>query len=858
MPQLSLLRIKTILLLLFGMEIFQPVNGRQAAEPGATDWQELHAEGQVRPCYEAILARLGRLSPARLRNLRESMDATLREMGVTFNASGPEKVMSCDVLPHVFTQEEWDRIDSGLKQRLRAFELLLQDVYGPKEILRSGTLPAEIVLGSPHYQRASIDLVKPKDAYLHLSGVCLVRDQTGKPTVKHHHFAHASGLSYMMQNRRALARVVPEVFEDVPLRALADAPLALLESLRALTQTPDQEISVVLLSPGPGSAVYSEHSFLARRMGIPVVQGGDLLVLNDCVYLKTVQGLERVEVIYNRLADQWLDPLVFRSDSDIGVPGLMHCLRRGTVALINGIGSQLADDRSLLSFANRIIRFYLNEDPILPTLPTHWLGDIDQREMVLENLDRYEIRELFIDGLSGAELSDCLDPAVIRREGRRLVAQPRGIEAKAAQLGSDRPSASTQEHIVFALRQNEGFEVFPGALTRVSASGRTDFEGPWSSRDSWVLGSDSHLLAPRAPSVSGPLLLQQKVTSRVAESFYWMGRYLERAYDQAYLIQVVESLETEELNSAERKLYRPMWNTLLPPLEKSAGTSRRSITNRIDRYRLMLLPEAGSVASIFGRAFKNANSVLECLSPEAWAILNELHQSFPKYRKKLSEEDAARVARRIGELVTRMVPQFFATASATMLADDGLRFCRVGQLLERAIITGNALASVSKALTRQEHTTEIELSAFLRLLATRDAYRRLYQTRAEPLSILEFLWQNSQAPRSVYRCLQECASLLRESASEHLPGAEKPLLAIDGLCQQLKRVDWSAFVGAFSEDTPVPQPSSTQGSQLQPLLNRLLQQTLDIHLLISDGFLSHQANISQSSQPMFKGFRHGV
>lgn len=830
---------------------------RTQGQTGNLGWQELYDEnGDVRSSYESILSRLEGLSPSQLRNLRENIEATLREMGVTFNAGGPEQIILCDILPHVFAQQEWERVERGVKQRLQAFECLLQDVYGAKEILRSGVLATELVLGSPHYQRASIGLTKPKDAYLHLSGLCLIRDKTGALLVKHHHFAHASGLSYMMQNRRALARVVPELLEEVPVQALADAPLALLESLRMLANVPETDISVVLLSPGPGSAVYSEHSFLARRMGIPVVQGGDLLVLNDCVYLKTVQGLERVEVIYNRLADQWLDPLVFKRNSLVGVPGLMHCARKGTVSLVNAVGSQLADDRSLLPFANRIIRFYTGEQPILGTMPTYWLGEIDQREMVLEDPERYEIRELFIDGLSGGDICAKLDPQNIRRQANRFVAQPRGLEATAGQFASEAQEQRNQEHIVFALRQGADFEVFPGALTRLAAPGRTDFEGKWSSRDTWVLGSGVHLLSSR--NTPQPVLIQQKVTSRVAEEFYWLGRYLERAYDQAYLIQVIETLETEELNSAERKLYRPMWNRLLPPLEKSAGTSRRSITNRIDRYELMLLPEPGSVVSILHRAFQNAGSVLECLSPEAWAILNDLDQCFKrqKYRKNLKEQHLVRATRRMGEMVTRMVPQFFATASATMLADDGWKFCRIGQLLEKGIITANAVASVSKSLVREAHTTEIELSAFLRLLATRDAYRRAYQTRAEAVSVLEFLWQNAQAPRSVYRCLQECALLLRDSASGDLPGATKSLHAIDELSQQIKRVNWSAFVGLFGESSSESQRS--RSSELEPLLNRLLELTLELHTHISDGFLSHQANIAHSSQPMLKGFLHGV
>ena len=242
----------------------------------------------------------------------------------------------------------------------------LRDIYGKKEILKANLLPIQPILGSTAYQRAAASLTPPGGAYLHLAGLSLCRVPSGEFVVKHHYFSNASGISYMIQNRRALARVIPQSFQDFSIRSIADAPVDILELLRSLSDHPDP--TVVLLSSGPGSAVYSEHSFLARRMGIPLVQGGDLLVLNDAVFLKTVSGLEKVEVIYNRISDQWLDPMVFRRDSLLGVAGLVHCIRKGTVAVVNSIGSQLSDDRALLPFAGQIIRFYLGERAALAHL----------------------------------------------------------------------------------------------------------------------------------------------------------------------------------------------------------------------------------------------------------------------------------------------------------------------------------------------------------------------------------------------------------------------------------------------------------------------------------------------------------
>ena len=854
----------------------QPIS-TASPKPG---WHEIFTEdGAPRPIFRKILRDLSELPPADLRALDDRMEATLREMGVTFDVlrSDPwgRPPWTCDLLPHIFASADWQFIVRGFRQRLRAFEAFLDDVYGRREILRSNTIPIHAVLGSPHYQSAAAGLKRPLDAFLHLSGICIARDHRGWIQVKSHFFSHATGLSYMMQNRRALARVVPEIFDEAPVQALAEVPLLVLERLRVTAASFGGDPTVVMLSPGTGATVSTEQSFLARRMGIPMVQGGDLLVLDDCVYLKTVRGLERVEVIYNRVADAWLDPLVFRRDSMLGIPGLVHCLRKGTVALVNAVGSQLADDRSLLAYAPQIIRFYLGEQPILPTVQTMWLGDIDQRELVLEHLDRYRIRPILRENTSGSwEQSMSTDDASLRAEIRRapadFVAQPRDEGADTVCFEDGRQVSHTQDHMIFAVRSGKDFDVFPGALTRVfsrtAAAG--DFGFGWTSKDSWVLNdaTTAPLLPVLARHVPDTSLPPRQVTSRVAECFYWMGRYLERAHHQAYLIHVIETLETEELNSAERRHYRPMWNRLLPPLEKSAGTSRRSITTRLDRYRLMLAPEPGSVVRTFLRARFNAESVQDSLSPEAWATITNLHTRFQRarFREELPVSEAVTSTRRTADFVTQIIPQFFAICSNTMLADDGWRFCEIGQMIERAIITANSVLSIAGALAplpagreTTAQASEIELSAFLRLLGTRDAYRRIYQMRAEPRNVLELLLQHPEVPRSVFRCITRCGTLLRESTAQEITSAATAVAAVEDLAHRLRRIDWTGYVRqAQDEDQIEAGPTDARPArphELEPLLKNLLNATAGMHSLIADSFLNHQARIAQVSQPVLQG-----
>jgi uncharacterized circularly permuted ATP-grasp superfamily protein/uncharacterized alpha-E superfamily protein len=831
------------------------------------------AEGNPRPGYERPLNYLQALKKPELRALDEQMEATLREMGVIYGvpSRGEAQPWLCDLLPHVFSLEEWQRVSEGVVQRIVAFEMFLKDVYGKREILRDGIIPVPPVLGSPHYQGASMSrdaraisasklgsphfedssmgIPLPRNAYLHLCGICLTRNTNGALAVKEHHMSRASGISYMMQNRRALASVVPDLFEENAVCSLADTLSPVVEVLRGLADSTWDEPSPVLLSPGTLDPLYSEHSFLARRMGIPLVQGGDLLVLDDHVYLKTVRGLKRVDVIYNHVADDRLDSLVFRKGSTEGVPGIVQCLRRGTVKLVNALGSQLVDDASLLSMAPQIIRYYLREPAILPTIRTYWMGDLDQREMVLEKLSDYRVRPVFASNFSGTlHVAHTELARLIRKFPRNYVAQP-------IMAGGKLDADLEQDHIIYALRHSdERYEVFPGALTRVFPRRADRRESI--SKDSWVPALSHETEGAQSWSRDSIEVhhATREVTSRVAESFYWMGRYLERAYHQAYLIQAIETLESEELNAAERKLYRPMWNRLLPPLETSAGESRRSITTRADRYRLILVNEPGTLVRTFSRAMANAESIRESLSPESLATLNRLRDLFQRtrFRENLPDEVCGRIARRLSGTVMESIPQFFAIAERSVLGDDGWRFCEAGELLERAIITAHAVNSISRSLIRAPLATEIQLSAFLRLLGTRDAYRRVYQTRAEPGSVIELLFQHPEGPRSVVRCLTGCAERLRKSAAPDQAGATSALNGIETLIHQIKRIDFAAQLrqtGQKLAEDPRTRPAET----LESLLTHLTQSLSGIHHLISDGFLSHQAFIAESIQPMLLG-----
>lgn len=840
-------------------------------------WNEVRRENDSP--YSTILARLQALEPSLLRHRGERLEAALREMGVTFGGREDlplsERFWSCDLLPHLFAETEWNRIQAGFTQRLRAFEAFLHDIYlGEQTILRERRIPVQPVLGSPFFHKSCRGLPPASGRYLHFSSLCLTRLPDGVLAVKRQYFSRAGGLAYLLQNRRVMARIMPELFYDHAVEPVAEAPLDLLEMLQRTA--PSEEGFVVMLTAGKASPVYSGHTFLARRMGIPVVQGNDLVVLHDRVYLKTIDGLKPVAVIFNRIHEGDLDPLAFQPDSRLGVPGLVHCLRQKTVSVVNGPGVQLADDPALLAFSNIIIRHYLGEAPRLPTLPTFWCGDADQREEVLDRLE-----EMRISPLSGAPLAGWsgrlpYNAADLTRIRKLLTRQPSLYVAQPLQEGeltlsvvNGRFEHRLQDHLIYALAHEDEVEVLPGALTRLSGphSAATDHETGSGSKDTWVLSSEtepspkSHL--HRWHRDGSPLT--RVVTSRVAEAFYWMGRYLERTYTMAYMVQTVETLETEELNRAERQLYRPVWNAILPPIEGTGRATQRNLNSTVGRYRLLHHPDdSGSIAFCVDMAMTNARSIQDNLSPEAWAVIYELHEGFrrTRYRDRAEPHVLARATRRLSDLAVRLVPQFFGMAETTILEDDGWRFCELGKWIERAGASANASVSISRPLTEQlnrppglDHATEIELSAFLRLLGTRDAYRRVFQSRAEPERVLEILWQHPCAPRSVTRCLNACRRLLEEFDLAHISSLERTLREVEALNHRLARINWRHH---SVQSLPGRKIGAPRHEGLKGVLEDLMEACWRLHHIITDSFLTHQALIPRPSQLAFEPLRHEV
>jgi len=471
------------------------------ALPGAYD-EFVSEEGATREEVAGVVRLLSKLGDRELRKRQRMAERVFFRHGVTFSLGGDdesiERIFPFDVLPRVIPAAEWERVEEGLLQRVRALDTFLADVYGPGRILAEGRIPEEIVRGSRGYLRQVVGIAPPGGVHIHVAGVDLIRDGNGTFTVLEDNLRVPSGVSYLLENRAVMKRVHPHAFGEARVRAVDDYPLRLRDALLSLAPS-DGAPGLVLLTPGPFNAAFFEHAFLARRMGCELVQGADLFVERDCVYLRTTGGPVRVHAIYRRIDDAFLDPEVFLEDSMLGIPGLMRAYAAGNVTLANAPGNGVADDKAIYPFVPEMIRYYLGEDPILPQVETFLCAREDDLAYVLDNLDRLVVKAVDAAGGYGMLMGPDASRAERGRFAERIRANPRGYIAQPRVELSTCPTwvrgglAPRRVDLRPYVVTGASPYVVPGGLTRVAlrkGSYVVNSSQGGGSKDTWVLADE--------------------------------------------------------------------------------------------------------------------------------------------------------------------------------------------------------------------------------------------------------------------------------------------------------------------------------------------------------------------------------
>lgn len=464
-------------------------------------YDEMMSGNVVRNHYRDFVNGFSKFDVSEMDQKNDLAKKLFMTQGITFtvynDGEGIEKIFPFDVVPRIIQSSEWEFIQKGIEQRLKALNIFLKDVYHQQFIIKDEVLPSSLVYTCPNYLREMINVDVPFDIYTHISGIDLIRDYDGSYYVLEDNLRTPSGVSYMLENRKMSYRLFPNILPNIKVKQVNIYPDLLIKNLLSFGRQISAKPNVVLLTPGIFNSAYFEHTTLARLMGIELVEGRDLVVQNHQVYMKTTKGLKKVDVIYRRVDDEFIDPLVFRQDSVLGVPGLYHAYRKGNVIIVNAMGNGVADDKAIYSYVPDMIRYYLGEEPILKSVPTYRMENMDERKYAIENMHKMVVKKTNESGGYGMLIGDKATDEEIAEFTKQINLNPRSYIAQPIIKLSTAPcyiNGVLQPRRVdlrpFALYGPDGIDIVPGGLTRVAlkeGSIVVNSSQGGGSKDTWVV-----------------------------------------------------------------------------------------------------------------------------------------------------------------------------------------------------------------------------------------------------------------------------------------------------------------------------------------------------------------------------------
>lgn len=464
-------------------------------------YDEMMEAGKVRPLYASLFNALENLNKEELNQKNSLASELFMSQGITFTVyndkEGIERIFPFDIFPRIITANEWAIIESGVKQRLKALNLFLKDIYYNQEIIKEGIIPAWLIASCPHYTREVFGINVPYDLYVHIAGIDLIKGEDGKFYILEDNLRTPSGVSYMLENREVTKRIFPNLLNENKVKMINNYPLLLHSILISLSPRQIKSPNVIILTPGIYNSAYYEHTFLARQMGIQLVEGRDLVVNNHKVYMKTTRGLQQVDVIYRRVDDEFLDPITFRSDTILGIPGLIGAYRKGNVAIVNAVGTGVADDKAVYAYVPEMIKYYLNEEPILPNVPTYSMIEKDQQDFVFKNINKMVIKGTNQSGGYGMLMGNNTNSKEVELFKQKVKENPREFIAQPIVKLSTVPcfiEGKLQARHVdlrpYALCGPSGIQIVPGGLTRVAlkeGSLVVNSSQGGGSKDTWII-----------------------------------------------------------------------------------------------------------------------------------------------------------------------------------------------------------------------------------------------------------------------------------------------------------------------------------------------------------------------------------
>ena len=781
----------------------------QAAEPSSH-------KPSLTPTWTTFFNFLGTDGFGDLNHRTANLRRQIRDNGVTYNvyadANGPQRPWSLDLFPLIISGDEWAGIEAGIEQRTRLLNAVMTDVYGPQTLLSQGLLPAALVQGHPGYLRAMQGVQPAGGMFLHIAAFDMTKGPDGKWWVVSQRTQAPSGLGYLLENRLSISMLFPEAFRSMEVARLADSYKSLINSMKALSPVPDSRI--VLLTPGPYNETYFEHAYLARYLGLTLVEGSDLLVRNEKLYLKTLRGLEPVHGILKRMDDEFLDPLELRADSTLGVPGLLQVIRAGNVQVANAPGSAFLESPALLGFLPALSKHLLGETLSLPSLSTWWCGEQAVMQDMLPQLKNCVIKPTYpgsgMESVIGHTLSQRgLDEWAGRmlRNGEDYTVQAYMPLVQTPTWQGEKIAPRSAMLRVFALPDGlGGWRVLPGGLARLAGKNENiaSMQRGGSSADVWALAPEASKAEPAstsppiAPEAALPLLPllrnKQPVTSRAAENLFWLGRYTERAENSLRLAQItLQSLAGEDQSSQPLMAWISQMaaNHGLVLHDVPAATQAKRV---FERSLIAGLADVATQASVgFNlRALKSAASaVRERLSQEQWHVIEHMEQDFFRrcelfmFEHEAHHDYSSIEALRALDVTSNYLAAITGAQTDRMMRDDGWRLLSIGRHIERLATLSGALAAGFETKAVFDHSG---FSAIVALFDSTITFHAQYQQRRDLPALLDLLVQDLDNPRSLSWVIKTMRGRLRKLADE--PVNDESDLASQLRLPDLDNADW--------------------------------------------------------------------
>jgi len=811
-------------------------------------------EPKVLPHWERFMGAVAALGSEQLELRRREAQRLLRENGVTYNVYGDSHKLTrpwrLDPVPLLISSEEWGLIEAGLKQRAELLDLVLNDLYGKQILLKKGLLPRELVLAHDGFLHACVGALPNRKHQLTVYSANLARGHNGRMWVLNDRSQAPSGLGYALENRTVMTRVLPDIFRETQVHRLSGFFKALRKALADLAPHNKEDPRIVILTPGSLNETYFEHAYLASYLGFSLVQGDDLTVRDGRVWLKSLDGLQPVDVILRRVDDSFCDPLELRSTSRLGVAGLLEAVRRDNVAIANPLGSSVLENSGLLAFLPRLSRYFLNQELMLPSVATWWCGQRRERDFVLQNLERLIIKSTnrtsgnsaLFGGLLSTKEKELLRASIIAKPycyvGQELVSFStvpafidRRIEPRFAVLRS------------FVVASGDDYQVMPGGLTRVARQ-QDDFivsnQAGGVSKDTWVLADepDQQVSLWSLPGRDVVLAaITEPLTSRAADHLFWVGRHLERIKAATRLMRMILAKLSED---QERKdpLDSQCLKVLLRAMTQVTGTypgfvkGHASVLKEPQNELLALaknVHRVGTLAASIQAFFQTAYSIRDVWSQDTWRCVDNIQRRW-QLRVVNSDVDLEQLQKPLDDLMTNFVA-FIGLTTESMTREAGWLMLDSGRRLERAL----ALVALLRATLVQRHDTALQNQLLEAVLISTDSlsiYRRRYRSFIQLPMVLELLLMDETHPRSLAYQLHQLSAhisaLPRERGNRQLSEEERLILRAYTdlrLLKVLELVKVDDDAGVYSE--------------LESVLSAMTERLWQLYEVLAQAYFSH-------------------